>query len=401
MLPSREQRSRSIGQPGTIAHGRRSRIKVLHVSPYFHPAYIYGGPIQSVYQLCLRTAALGGFVRVLTTDANGPTHSLDVPTDQDVQLAPGLRVRYCPRQGRHSLSPELLKVLPAAIRGADVVHLTAVYSFPTIPTLLLSRLLGRPVVWSPRGSLQRWPGSTRIREKAIWEQVCRAVAPARLCLHFTSAEEAHASAARIAGVSTAVIPNGVEIPNTAAHQPGYGQLRLLWLGRLHPIKAVDRLLEACAAVERTGDGTWSLTIAGDGDPAYVRGLKSWVAERQLGARIRFVGAVTGGAKERLFAESDVLVLPSHSENFGMVVAEALARQVPVIASRGAPWQRVEEAGCGLWVDNHPESLANAIRRIAQLPRLEMGARGRAWMQREFSWETVAQEMLRVYGALMG
>jgi len=112
-----------------------------------------------------------------------------------------------------------------------------------------------------------------------------------------------------------------------------------------------------------------------------------------------VGHVAGEGKRRLFENTDIAVLPSYTENFGVVVGEALAHGVPVIAGRGTPWSRVEEIGCGLWVDNDAESLSRAIVRMADMPRRTMGRRGQGWMAREFSWDRRAQEMMAVYEEL--
>ena len=110
-------------------------MKILHVVPSFHPAYSYGGPIRSTFELCRNTVELGGDVRVLTTDANGLDRVLDVDNNEEVQLPEGFRVRYCPRRLRHSVSPTLMRLLPTYMRWADVVHLTGVYNFPTFPTI--------------------------------------------------------------------------------------------------------------------------------------------------------------------------------------------------------------------------------------------------------------------------
>jgi glycosyltransferase involved in cell wall biosynthesis len=141
---------------------------------------------------------------------------------------------------------------------------------------------------------------------------------------------------------------------------------------------------------------WTLKIAGTGEGDYSKVLKSKVEKLGLQARVEFLGEVFGEAKENLFAESDVLVVPSYVENFGMVIAEALAHEVPVIAARGTPWKGLQTTDCGLWVENDAESLATAIRRMRRLPLKEMGKRGRCWMQREFSWEAVSRQMLAVF-----
>src|SRR5438132_6427361 len=171
-------------------------LKILHVTPSFYPAIVSGGPTYSVYALCRSLAKCGQEVRVLTTNANGPDSVLDVNTSGDVRIASELRVRYCHRVADVSVSPTLLRLLGPYISWADVVHLMAVYSFPTIPTLAACRMLGRPLVWSPRGMLQRWEGMKRPYLKTLWESVCRITAPKRIMLHATSEEEAKESAKR-------------------------------------------------------------------------------------------------------------------------------------------------------------------------------------------------------------
>jgi len=370
-------------------------MKVLHVSPSFYPAKAYSGTIRSGYGLCRGLARLGCEVRVLTTDSNGLGDHLDVPNDEDVQLD-ALRVRYCHKLLRHSVSPALLRVSPGYVEWADVVHLTAVYSFPTFPTLFLSRLLKKPVVWSPRGALQRWDGTSRLALKRMWESACYGLADKNnLVLHTTSRYEAEQSVKRFPGLRAVMIPNGVEFPAHLDRIDPNGKLRLLYLGRLHPIKGVDALLEACGIIKRLSLD-WHLYIAGTGSPSYVDMLKSKVQELGLPRLVEFLGEVSDEKKEALFAQCDVALVPSHVENFAIVVAESLAHGVPVIASKGTPWSELETKHCGLWVNNDPETLAAAIDTIRNMPLQEMGQRGRKWMKEEYSWESVSGAMLGIY-----
>ena len=202
------------------------------------------------------------------------------------------------------------------------------------------------------------------------------------------------------GINLAVIPNGILLPERVSRIEGDGVLRLLYLGRLHPIKGIENLLNACRILNEKYERAWSLTIAGSGDPDYVKSLSERIAQLSLGGQVTLVGGVAGEAKEELFRRADVLILPSFSENFGLVVAEALAHAVPVIASTGTPWAELEKRGCGLWVDNSPEGLAEAISRIRHKALPEMGTRGRAWMKGEFGWETIAAKMFDTYRALV-
>jgi len=367
-------------------------MKILHVSPSFYPTRAYGGTIRSSYGLCRGLTQLGCEVRVLTTDTDGIGRNLQVANDRDVAVD-GLQVRYCHKLFRNSVSADLLRVLGEYVGWADVVHLIAVYSFPTFPTLAYCRRLRKPLVWSPRGSLQRWEGSTRLGTKFVWERVCRMLAAKeRVVLHTTSEEEERQSHARFRDLRTVLIHNGVELPEGVRRTEPADQLRITYLGRLHPIKGIENLLDACKLMEGDGD-PWHLKIAGSGEGDYPNLLKAKVEKLGLKAQVEFTGEVSGDEKENLFAESDVVVAPSYVENFGMVIAEALAREVPVIAGRGTPWQGLEANGCGLWVENDPPSLAATIRRMRTLPLIDIGKRGRGWMQREFSWEAVSREML--------
>src|SRR2546426_4611047 len=361
-------------------------MRVLHVTPSFYPALVYGGPTYSVYALCRSLVGQRCQIRVLTTDANGPNAVLDVDTREDVEVSAGLRVRYCHRVADVSISPALLRVLVRYSSWADVVHLTAVYSFPTIPTLLVCKMLGKPLVWSPRGMLQRWKGTKRPHLKAAWDRTCKTAAPKRLVLHVTSEQEARESESRLHGVQSVVIPNGVEVPSGVMPRNDGHNLRFAYLGRLDPKKGIENLIRAYDMIRDTL-GHASLVIAGDGDKLYTEQLKCQIQERHLAHTVRMIGPVSGDTKRQFFETTDVLIIPSHTENFGLVVAEALAHGVPVIASRGTPWSRVEEIGCGLWVDNDPETLADAIKSVSAMPLREMGSRGRKWMEREYAWDS--------------
>lgn len=375
-------------------------MRIAHVIPSFYPAVGYGGPIEASYQLCRWLSRNGAEVRVLTTDANGRRERLETLSGRVVELTEGLEVRYCRRLMRHSVAPGLVRDVPSYVRWADVVHLTAVYSFPTIPTLIACRAQGKPLVWSPRGALQRWEGSRRTAAKSFWERLCLTIIPSQLVLHVTSEEEAYESTGRLHGVKTRVVPNGVTIPEQVRCVPDGKGLRLLYLGRLDTKKGLEVLLEACGIVRDRGEVKFHLTIAGSGEDRYIASLRRRIGDLGIAELISMPGWLDDTQKKKLFEEVDILVMPSRTENFGMVAAEALAHGVPVIASHGTPWRRLEEVGCGLWVSNDAESLATAIQNVSHMPHREMGERGREWMTREFAWAGVARRMVEVYRELL-
>jgi glycosyltransferase involved in cell wall biosynthesis len=389
--PSASRAARAEGAPP---------LRVLHVTPYFAPASRYGGLVEAVFHYARELARLGVAVQVLTTDANGPSERLTRGERIAYEHADGIEVHYCRRAAPQAIAPELVARLPALVRASDLVHLHAAYSFPVIPTLAIARVLAKPLVWTPHGALQRWSGSRRPRLKTAWEVACRALAPPRLVLHVTSEEEARESAGRLGEVSMTLIPNGVAIPDALRRTPRDGRLRLGFIGRLDPKKGIENLLAAYRIIGGRGRIACSLAIAGAGAPEYEQALRRAAAAMPPGAEVTMLGDVRGEHKRRLFENTDIIVVPSYTENFGLVVAESLAHGVPVIAGTGTPWSEVEKAGCGLWVDNTPEALAGAIEKMHAMPLSEMGRRGRQWMMSRFTWNRCAAELLECYADLV-
>jgi glycosyltransferase involved in cell wall biosynthesis len=370
-------------------------IKVLFVSPSFYPATYYGGPTFVNKGLCDALAANADVeLRVLTTDSNGPRARVR----NEAQRANGnYQTIYCRRLIQPDIAPGLLLRLFGMIRRADVVHLNAVYSFTTIPTLAVCWLLKKPVVWSLHAALQTWPGKEPTKLKRTWKKVCDFFCDRRrVLLHTVSPREEAESTRAISRARSVVVQYGIEVPPSESRddkQPG--PMRLLFLGRLHPIKGIENLLHALPLTKENA----TLDVCGEGDEAYEAKLRSLVFELGLADRVRFRGSVAGEVKRQCFAQTDLCIVPSFTEGFATVVAEALAHGLPVIASNGTPWQEIEEKGCGLYVNNEPRELAAAIDRAAAMPLNEMGERGRAWMEREFVWEHVVVQMIDQYRML--
>ena len=374
-------------------------MKVLHVTPTFHPATYWGGSIHAVYGLANALAARPGVeVRVVTTDSAGPSLAQRIPPRAfPFRSEAGYDVYYCARRAGVSVAPSMVPWIWRLAKWADVVHLSAVYSFPTVPTLAACRAHAKPLAWSPHGTLQRWPGTRKRAAKRLWELACNALAHGgSTALVCSSRDELDASRGRLASRSCELVAHGVEVPAPrAAGERIEGPLRLLYLGRLDPIKGVENLLRAAAQLDR---GSFELRICGAGDRAYAQELANLAARLSL-ASVAFVGEVAGDEKEAQLAWADILVLPSHRESFGVVVLEALAHGVPVIASRGSPWSALEAKGCGACVDPSPAALASAIRALRGRDLRAMGARGREWVDAEFSWDRIAGRMLEVYRGL--
>lgn len=174
-----------------------------------------------------------------------------------------------------------------------------------------------------------------------------------------------------------------------------GLLRLAFVSRVHPKKGLDILFPALARLPTHV----TLDIYGDGDPDYVRDLQAEADRMNLSERVRFHGYVDGDDKTRALTNCDLFVLPTHSENFGIVVAEALAHGTPVITTMNAPWKEIIAQGCGAWTEATPQALEEAIRNLESADLETLGAQGRNWMERDFSVESMVQKFRKLYRRL--
>lgn len=378
-------------------------MRVLHVTPSFHPAVAFGGPIHSTKSLCDYLAVAPDIrLHVLTTDASGDQRACRLALRARTQtFAAGYHVRYCRRLAAVSVSTEMLARLPAAIRWAQIVHLTGVYSFPSLPVLSLCRALGKPLVWSPRGSLQasaQWREVPKNGLKRMFESFCGMIASRRVLIHTTSQMEADFSAKRMPGVPMIVIPNAIAVPPDQPNRhwrPG-GTLRLMFMSRLHPKKGLDMLIDA---MTQLGSHV-RLDIYGAGEPDHEQHFHRAVAARHLGDRVRFHGHVEGAAKRAAFDDADLFCLPTNSENFGIVVGEALAHGVPVVTTMGAPWAGLRTHDCGRWIAPDQAALRTAISQLETADLAQMGGRGRAWMAQAFAPQPLADQMAQTYRTLV-
>jgi glycosyltransferase involved in cell wall biosynthesis len=199
-----------------------------------------------------------------------------------------------------------------------------------------------------------------------------------------------------------LIPNGIDIPPKTSTLESGPPFTALYLGRIHPKKGLKQLVAAWAFVEKEFT-QWRLRIVGPSENQHAEELQSLVAA--LGLRhVSFEAPLFGPEKLAAYRTAAVSVLPTLNENFGLVVAEALAAGTPVICTKGAPWAGLVTEQCGWWIDHGVEPLAAALRTAmttSQQLRTEMGQRGRDWMLREFSWERVARDMAATYRWAMG
>jgi glycosyltransferase involved in cell wall biosynthesis len=244
----------------------------------------------------------------------------------------------------------------------------------------------------------------KVRKAIAWTVFQRSDLLTANLVHVTSPAEADEVRALGCQLPLAIIPNGVDLPllREYGHDSINKPKQALFLSRLHPKKGLSNLIEAWAV---TAGRNWRLIIAGP-DAGGERAAAQSLAEK-LGLRenvVRFVGPIADKDKWDLYAASDLFILPSFSENFGIVIAEALASGVPVITTKATPWRELIDHDCGWWIDVGVEPLVCALRQallLSDADRRAMGLRGRGFVAREYSWSGIAGKMARAYRWLLG
>ena len=355
-----------------------------------------GGPSYSVPRLAeaLRAAGVDSVLRhVEAAGESRRGHCFAYPADRGLL-------------GRHLRASKRLKeALAEDAQAGAIIHSHGLWLLPNVyGAQVNARAGGRSrLLHAPRGMLGAEAlAISRWKKRPVWWLMQRKALAAAHCLHATAFSEFEEIRAAGLVQPVAVIPNGVDIPDPMPAARRDAPVRtVLALGRIHPKKGLPGLLRAWALVEPYHPA-WRLRIVGNAEDGHDRELAALAAELKL-SRATIEGPRYGAEKAGLYAQSHLFCLPTLNENFAMTVAEALAAGIPAISTRGAPWQGLTAEGCGWWIDHGVPALAQALTEAMTLPPgvlLAMGARGRAWMERSFSWSRVASDMRDVYAWLV-
>ncbi len=362
-------------------------MKLVHVIPHMNEEA--AGPTQSVVRLCEALAAGGQSVAMHTMAAGRPLVGVDVVVHRQWKML-----------GQFGFSLELVKSLYDATAKADILHNHSLWSFPNMAAGLVTKGDRALLVTSPRGTLAPAARARSRLKKLLFSPLQQPAIDRAVCLHATSVMEYEDIRALGLKHPVAIIPNGIDIPqleNKPSKSDSSQYRRMIFLGRLHPIKGIEMLLRAWCELQNTNPD-WELVIAGKGERTYVDSLKTLAGQLQL-QRVTFPGPVYGLAKSYLYFSSELFILPTETENFGMAIAEAQAHGLPVVTTRGAPWAGLEQKQSGWWIERSQENIVKTLAVALRCDRgaLElMGARGRAWMIADFDWLAVSQQMTSVY-----
>lgn len=391
-------------------------MRLLHIVPYYAPAWAYGGAVRAVTDLTRTLAAAGHTVHVLTTDTLSPTERIAVRAE----TIDGVYVTRVPNRS-NALRGKLNLSTPTGIgktvrrlidkHRIEVVHCHELRTVENLRTVRIVKQAGLPLVVSPHGTLPVITGRGTV--KRLWDRAFGR----RLLPHFdrvialTSNEAADARVIWAAcGVplpenKIAIVPNGVFLADFA-HLPDPEPFREQWnlgsgpvvlfLGRLHERKGLHLLIPAFAeAVRDTPDAR--LLIAGP-DEGMLDRLQVLVAQHDLAGRVIFTGMITGTDKLAALAAANLFALPAVGEGFSMAVLEAMACRLPVLLTPGCNFPDVVDAGAGLVTAREIAPLRDVLRDLLRdgNRRARMGQAARDLIEARFTWPQVVAQLETVY-----
>ena len=339
-----------------------------------------GGPTQSVFNTVQGLRQQGVDASILTFQPNGNEKTLF--DDNFVTALPCGNTRF-------AYSQKYRKKV-ASFTG-DIIHTHSFWLYPVHISSVTARRRNIPYIIAPRGTL--YPEAlnySKWRKRIFMQLWFKKDLNFATCLQATCKQELEHI--RNIGLPNpvAVIPNPMVINDKTPIEKTQKK-QIGFIGRLHSIKNVETLIKSFN-LAKTDE--YELVIIGDGDTQYVRSLKN-ISKKN----VNFVGFLDGKAKDDIMSGLSYIVLPSHSESFGMIVPEALIKGIPVIASKGTPWEELNTHHCGWWIDNDVETLAATLKTAINTPdskRLEMGENGKRLVMTNYSVEVVAQKMIRLY-----
>jgi glycosyltransferase involved in cell wall biosynthesis len=360
-------------------------MKILHTSPSL--GIKSGGPTQSIYYTVkgLRIQELDAYI---LTYQPATDDKLIAEEDYIITLPNGNKLFAYSSDYKYYLENH----------PYDIYHAQGIWLYPTYIAAKIARKYHKPYIISPRGML--YPQAlaySKLKKQTFLKLFLFKYLNKAAAIQATCVEEMQHL--RNLGVKSpvAVIPNPINIPVNSPFSTLHSQLRIGYLGRVHPRKNIERLLYVWDKLNLNKTDA-ELIIIGDGDKAYLDFLKSEKARLNL-KNVIFTGFLTGEAKENALNSLSYLIVPSDFENFGMIIPEALIKGIPVIASKGTPWEELNTHHCGWWVENDVDTLAASIQKAMNTPeneRIEMGKRGQELVRNNYSVEVVAQKMIQLY-----
>lgn len=347
-----------------------------------------GGPSRSVPMLAKGLAEIGVNTTLLVVETNDMNFHILENTNVRVMVLP-----------RHYKTSEVGSLIKA--EKFDLIHLQNLWHPFYHIVAKKARALNIPYIMTPRGCLEPWCLQQKKLKKmlAMTFYQKRDLQKASCILATANLEAKHIRNLGIEG-PIAIIPNGIDVSEYQCRPTSTKNTKkqILFLSRIHNKKGIEFLINAWELL-KTRYPDWNVVIAGNGEESYIQQLEELIIEKKLQNCVEIIPPVFGKEKYKIYCESSLFVLPSYSENFGMVIAEAMSCGVPVITTMGTPWQQLNEKQLGWCIELSLDNLIATLKTAVESGRdslFEMGQRGSQYIYNTFQYQEVAAKNKAVY-----
>ncbi|RKZ22615.1 hypothetical protein DRQ23_04715 [bacterium] len=391
-----------------LVNARYLRVGV--VTPAYWPGFKYGGPVHSLHLLLKELKKQGLNIQVYTTTL------FQKDNMYMERIVDGVPVKYfpiSPLSGSYGYSPGLRIHLKNTVQLFNLVIISSTWEYSTYTAMSVCTGNNVPFIFIPRGMLQRRTFRSKLWKKYPYYKILieKPLNQARAIV-FTSEFEREDTLKHIKLKSkTPVIPNGLNINSLIKEassniHKNFDKLEdkflITFIGRFVWTKGLNNLILAFAKLSKEFPHV-HLVLAGDGEEGYKRKMQCWIKKENIEDRVTFTGFLTGSMKFSLLKASDIFVLPSYSENFGMALVEAMAAGVPVLTTNKVGiYKEVERERAGIVVTPEPESIYYGLKKLLSEPDLRkaFSQRGRSLVLKYFDIKIVATRYIKLFEEIL-
>lgn len=382
-------------------------MKILHITPSYCPATKYGGPISSIHLLNKAFQKKSIKINVITTNAG-----IDKIKFNTWLKYENINVKYIKYYGYeyYNFSPQMILEILRLVNKYDIITMSSVWCFPTLIGGIVSILFKKPYIIFPHGALSSYSINIKSKLKKIiyFNIIIKYILKRAAKIRYTTKLEYETSIfSNNNNNNYIILPHGIDLYNhlensvTFSTNMNFPSKYILFMGRLHPIKGLDILLEAFKKITFEYKDIY-LIVAGAGGN-YFHQLNQFIENNNLNDKVRFIGFISGKLKSKLIKNATLFVIPSYYENFCLAAVEAMSYGLPIIISNKVGiYSEIEKYNAGIVVDTNSESLYRGIKTLLVDNKLRktISINGKKLVEKYYNIDKIADEMINIFNEII-